>query len=844
MDENLAFGNAYRYRDYVISAFNDDKPYDEFVREQIAGDLLPARDEQDRIENQIATGFLVIGPKMLAEDDPVKMEMDIVDEQLDTIGQAFLGLTLGCARCHDHKFDPVSMEDYYALAGILKSTKTMENFRVVARWQERTVATAAQLAELENARANVARQKADLERMVVAANRGLIDEINSRLADYLLAVADLNAARQVMLALQTPAADEGRSPQAIVVEAEKFVRGNVLVDFSAYGPDIGVIYNKGELPNYAEYEIDLSGRSACQIELRYAAAEARPVRMSINGRPMAESAADLATGSWHPDGQRWQVQGVFVFQAGKNTIRLERDGPFPHFDKLAILPRGWPERAHLKLPASPDELAAQRRLNAALLRQMAHQVSAAATSPLWSLWNRASTAARFADFVSQQTSASPIADLLLAEPPPATLAELARRYQKLYTATGLPLITAQFLFPPGWALPLSSELIAAVGAPAWRAVVPRQPEEAYPNDTRARLNDMRSNLARLEAALPILPEAMAVCDGQPQDLRMHIRGSHWTLGDEVPRRFPRILAGDQQAPIPRDRSGRLELAGWLTDPANPLAARVMVNRLWTWHFGEGIVRSPDNFGRLGQRPTNQPLLDWLARRFIESGWSIKAMHRLIMLSSAYQMSTHFDAHAAKADPENKLWWRFPRRRLDAEELRDALLALSGRLDPSPGGAPLNTENRKYVTGTASVNPTTYQSLRRSVYLPVIRSAVYEMFQAFDFADPSVLSGKRTATTVAPQALFMLNSPVVEEETRHLAARLLARDDLNDAARLRLAYDAIYARDPENRETDQGLEFLRQASDLWRKHASDQPRLRAWQSLCRVLLSANEFIYVE
>jgi mono/diheme cytochrome c family protein len=536
MDENLAMGNAWHYRDYVIAAFNNDKPYDLFLKEQLAGDLLPPGDPDRSAEHLMATGFLCIGPKMLAEDDPVKMEMDIIDEQVDTVGRAFLGLTLGCARCHDHKFDPISQADYYSLAGIFKSTKTMVHFKVVARWQE--------------------------------------------------------------------------------------------------------------------------------------------------------------------------------------------------------------------LPAGPLE---------AVERLRCHQ-----------------------EAVTEKQ---------------AEIAALSR---------------------------------CGLNAPA----------EA--------LGRAYDELATLRKTRPDVPEVMAVSDGKPTNLRIHLRGSHLTLGREVPRQFPRILTGDKQPPFDERQSGRLQLAEWLTQPDHPLTSRVLVNRVWRWHFGEGLVHSTDNFGKLGDRPSHPELLDWLAVRFVEGGWSIKALHRLILLSNTYQMSTTYDERAARADPENRLHWRHDRRRLDAEELRDGILAVGGKLDLTMGGSLYPGANRAYVLGYPNATYDKYDFNRRSVYLPVIRSDVYAVLQAFDFPDPSVPSGERATTTVAPQALFLMNGKLVAENTRHLAEALLADAKLDDAGRVRVAYERAYSRPPTTREAARALDFVRRCEEALTTEKLDEAerRLRAWQSLCRVVLAANEFIYVE
>jgi cytochrome c553 len=546
MDENLSFAHAWHYRDYVVDAFNKDKPFDRFVKEQLAGDLLPAASEAERQEKMVATGFLTVGPKMLAEDDPVKMQMDIVDEQLDTFGQAFLGLTLGCARCHDHKFDPIPTADYYSLAGIFKSTRTMDTFTVVASWHE---------------------------------------------------------------------------------------------------------------------------------------------------RPLASDA---------------DVDILKVYDAVTATLRT----------RLAALERSLPA---LRVAAG----------NGARLT-----------------------------------------------------------------------IEAQIL-------------------------------------------KLREAVAARDQARPVVPMAMAVEEGQVGDLRVLVRGSHLNLGPLVPRRFPQILAGESQRPLDARQSGRLQLAEWLTRPDHPLTSRVFVNRVWLGHFGEGLVRTPDNFGNLGDRPTNQPLLDWLAVRFVSDGWSVKKLHRLILLSNTYQMSTAYDARSAQTDPDNRLHWRMNRRRMEAEQVRDSLLAVGGRLDRMMGGSLLTVPDHNYVVNVSSVTYDRYDTPRRSIYLPVIRSDVYSVFQAFDFADPSVTNGRRDTTTVAPQALFMLNAKPALEGSRDLAQRLLALPG-DDAGRVSAAYERLYSRPASQHDVQRALEFVRRYEKALaeKKVAAAECRLRAWQGLCRVLLASNEFIFIE
>ena len=371
MDENLAYVNAWRYRDYVIKSFNTDKPYDQFVREQIAGDLLPGGTDAERADRLTATGFLVIGPKMLAEDDPVKMRMDIIDEQLDTLGQAFMGLTLGCARCHDHKFDPVTMGDYYGLAGIFSSTKTMKNHTVVAAWNERPLgapspASAALLVEHEKKLAAARAELKAAEARAKAATAARSTEERKRAADYAAAAVEVYRRRGP---LKLVAADPGKNPPAgsVRIESEAFARGNVLKLTDGYGAGIGVIINAGPLPNFAEYDLEVPKAGVYQLAVRYAAADPRPVRVLVNGRLVAGEACGEKTGGWNPDAQKWAAEAVIALPAGKVVVRFERAGPIPHLDRFSLLPMTAEEVA--AAPLSVEQVATDKKLLASVLRQ-------------------------------------------------------------------------------------------------------------------------------------------------------------------------------------------------------------------------------------------------------------------------------------------------------------------------------------------------------------------------------------------------------------------------------------------------------------------------------------------
>lgn len=544
LDENAAHANAWRYRDYVVNAFNTDKPYDQFLIEQIAGDRLETNDAARRRELFIATGFLSLGPKVLAEPDKVKMEMDIIDEQIDTLGKALLGLTLGCARCHDHKFDPIPTADYYALAGIFKSTKTMESLKTIAKWHENPVATPAEKQLREKHAASIAAQKKGVAAFTEKANA------------------------QLLVLLKT--------------------------------------------------------------------------------------------------------------------------------DKL-----------------------------------------------------------------------------------------------------------------------------------------PAKPETQYPKATQEELGKIRAALKQLEDNPPPIVSAMGVTDGNATELPVFVRGNHNTPAKtKQPRRFPQVLSDGK--PLAGKASGRLALARWIADEKNPLTARVMVNRVWRWHFGRGLVATTDNFGLLGDKPSHPELLDWLAAWFMDNGWSVKKLNTLILSSATYQMSTTASPSALKADANNVLLSRAPLRRLEAEPLRDSLLALGGLLDKQVGGFVWTFENYKLVFNHTSEDATTYESNRRALYLPVIRNHVYDLFELFDFPDPGTVNGNRADSTIAPQALYLMNSPLVLRATESMAKALLKEEELTNAQRVQRLYAQVFNRRPTVKETQRAVVFVNNFA---------QDRLANWQALSQALVASNEFLYL-
>jgi len=535
------------YRNYVIAAFNDDKPYDRFIHEQIAGDLLPFKADAERRENLIATGYLANAKRFGSRVDDYPWHLTIEDT-IDNLGRTYLGLTVNCTRCHDHKFDPITNEDYYALYGIFESTRYPWPGIELQQYQRDFVALA---------------------------------------------------------------------PPEVVAKVEKERAAK-----------------KAETDAYAK------GLEAEKKHYEHA----------------AESALD-----------------------------------------------GEAER----------------------IRQVANDLN------------------------------------------------------KLIDAT-------------------------------------------------------RKGAGSLKDPLPY-ETAYAVAEApKAGNAKVQIKGDPLRLGQEVPRRFIGVLGG-QTLSSESKGSGRYALAEWISDPANPLTARVMANRVWHYHFGKGIVQTPSDFGRQGKPPTHPELLDWLARRFVESGWSVKTLHRLILASHAYRMSCDENEAAFAADPADDLLWKFRRRRLDAEAIRDSLLAVSGTLDRRMGGAhPFPamptwdyTQHKPFIA--------VYDNNQRSVYLMSQRIRRHPFFGTFDGAETNMSTALRTTSTTTLQALWMLNDPFVHEQARALAARLL-KERPDDTSRIVRAYALTLGREATAAEAAASLEFLNGVR-------GQLDETQSWEAFTRILFRLNEFVYV-
>jgi hypothetical protein len=883
LDENIAYANAFRYRDYVISSFNSDKSYDRFVQEQIAGDLLePEPHDLDSHERFVGTAFLAIGAKMLAEDDPVKMQMDIIDEQLNTLCQAFMGLTMGCARCHDHKFDPIPTTDYYALAGIFKSTKTMENHKVVAKWFERPLASPSELEQIQSIQQQIETTKTALEQQQRDSSKRVLEGLRNSIADYLLATVELaefetRARDLVGLGKQLDGQAYAVNNGYALIEAEGFQRGGAVHDFDTYGKDIGVILSTGAVDIEFDLEVANAGRYA--IELRYAAEESRPLRILLDGVEIEPSAAVDTTSSWQPAGQAWFEGGVVDLTAGKHVLRFESKTPLPHLDKIALVFQSdgaWPFGEE---PLSLTRWNSTRKLSLAALRLWKDYLDIIRTHNgedlstrrgFFELWLRlCDTQSGFAE-VAQEVYAELEESTPLRQKSPVILrdAVLAARPESLrQLANVYQTIVQQILTQDEAQIGASKAGPEANGTDPYMAevkqlhaeltgkfsplVIPKKNiERYYSSEEHAKAAELTAALSALEQRKPNPPMAMGTTEAEPEDLKVHLRGSHVVLGQLVSRRFPRILAGEVQAPLSQSTSGRLELARWMTQPDHPLTSRVMANRVWHWHFGKGIVSSVDNFGLLGQKPSHPELLDWLACELVQSGWSLKHLHRTIMLSQTYQMGTQYQPEAAELDPENALRWRFQRRRLTAEETRDSILSIGSGIDSTMYGSLMKVQNHSYVNSTGGAGTLNYSNARRTIYLPIIRSGVHDVLQTLDFPDPAMLSGSRETSTVAPQALLMMNSDLMFEQSKNLVEQSMP-PSLDDAQRISVAYHRILKRAPTLEEIIAAATYLQNVRETMLRDSNsttselaNSSDLALWQSLCRVLISSNEFSYIE
>ncbi len=682
-DEDHRYPFAWKYRDYVIEAFNDDLPFNQFIREQIAGDLLPSQDGNEvNRRGIIATGFLALGPKAVAQQDKTKMLYDVYDEQVDVTSKAFLGMTLACARCHNHKFDALLTKDYYSMINIFASTRSFRNpDSHVSGVLEKPLVPKTEWEKYQTARkelqAKQQRAQTELEEIVDSVREPAAKQFAPRMAEFMLA-------------------------------AHKVYAGEAKTE-------------------------DVAAQTTLPVEV-------------VN---------------------RW----VKFLKPGDLTPQHLLEWRNASSDKLAEVAQNYQRQF-------------QTRLNEWLEKMAKWRAAEKAADP------------------GQKKSVSG---------KPAFEAGDDRFFHGVYFAGDGPF------------------------------GVSAKDKTRFSVEQNQRIAELQKEIETLKKSAPAEPElACAIEEGEPVAQKVFVRGDYNSPGEEAPKAFPAILSTFDTKPN-FTGSGRLQLAEWLTQPEHPLTTRVIVNRVWQWHFGEGLVRTPDNFGVTGDKPSHPELLDFLSREFVKRGWSVKTMHRLLMLSSAYQMASNNTDLADNADNDNRLLTRFNRRRLSVEELRDGLLAIDGSIDLTMGGTlqkgrGTDGENNQ---GRLSLNPEKLN--RRTVYIPLRRANLPTLLNLFDFGDATSMTGKRLLTNVSTQALFWLNSEFLTDRSATLAKALLADPSLNDSTRVESLYRRVLNRQAEKSELEQALKYI---AVFKQKSSGENADAKAWQSLCRVLMASNDFLYVD
>ena len=827
---------AYRYRDWVVSAFNRDLPYDRFITDQIAGDLIPGPNGFNG-EGMVATGLLTIGEWGTGDADKEKMMTDIVADQVDVVTRAFMGLTVACARCHDHKFDPISHADYYGLAGIFFSThilpepgaKTAGSPMLKTPIVPKSVIDAS-----ERHKGRLAALEAEQKAATATEARTFARSQIGRTADYLGAAAEVVSTTDGAVSTDAIARGRGLDPATLrrwlaylglVDEGTLLTRpvasmsGVKGVDFWAGPKDppwIGV--NRNDRP-ISILTFTLPPKSVVLHpgpDEPAAVVWTSPIggKVAVEGHVADSDGACGDGAAWSLDrrkGQSWtSLASGSYFNGGKSDVKAAGIELSPGDAlRLVVLPKAEYscDTTTIRFRIIPDGDRPAWDLTAdvvpdLLLGDKGNPHPDRSGQPgVWRFVKLAPVRA-----LRRDDPDSPLSGWLRA---------VDARDTKAADAAGFMVQEA---------------LGRAKGKPLADAITgPGGPYDPAPADlpllARLRLAKRQAEIEALRASIPPpIPVGLVAREGGVpksayegiKDTRIQIRGEYSRLGPVVPRRFPVILAGDAQPPLPDRSSGRLELARWIARPDHPMTARVMANRIWAFHFGEGIVRTPSNFGKLGEPPSDPALLDALARRFIASGWSVKAIHRLLMNSAVYQQSVTACPETVKADPENRLFSRMNRHRLESEAIRDGLLAVSGRLDLTPGGPSFRD----------------IAIPRRTLYLMTIRSDRSSFGPLFDAADATAMVDTRVVSTVAPQALFLLNSPFALEAARAFADRV-RRESSGTEARIARAYRLAYGRPPTAEEIEVGRGLVGNGDDPV-----------AWTGYLHVILCGNEFVFVD
>jgi len=936
------YPQGYLYRDWVVKAFNDDLPYDQFLIEQIAGDLV--NHDRPLHERIPALGLFALGPVYYQDNgEKDKALADEWDDRVDTLVRGTQALTISCARCHDHKFDPLTMADYYGLLGIFASTQ----------YQERPAVSQDVVLAKQQADAAFKQQQLEVDRYLATQARNVREKLIPEIPQYVV------GAWRVMNPLKKKA-----NEKKVVTDVAKQLKLNedLLLRWVAYleeKPASGAV--KSERPYLAGWRqlkkqqdanVDLSDDKAALAEatavgetLRQQAESLLPHRAAllqhfgeevafllesdratiapgviplgnlfddVSGSQLSTALASdvfkstakegglgiarvaqgwghqtsIATGisfnfkslgsddAKHGDivNDGWDVSGGISTTGKRTAANLPRteQGIGMHANALitfdldairraGLIPVDRPltfrvDRAglnddafgsgsvHLAIIASrpqPENAELDAILVASVNGQAAkvekgddaYYFAGELPPPLRGdgkfveITIQLPAEARYLTLVA--TGAGKAGEENSISSDHAVFSGARLEYEPVGSSGGSPdspaAITGE---PPALqdAL-LYSELFSDKGvlAIASKDIANYLTDE--PAKQLASLNKTLDEYKQASDAIKVLM-AHAVSDGQGADMPVYLAGDPRKKGPLAPRSFPAILRNGDSTPFKSSGSGRLELARAIASPDNPLTARVFVNRIWAGHFGVGLVRTPSNFGTLGERPTHPELLDWLAARFISSGWSVKSLHREIMLSATYRLSSSPPpseiSNAQATDADNHLLWRMNRRRLEVEPWRDSVLAVVGNLDRTLGGPSSNLSNGN--------------NRRRTLYGFVSRHQLDDLLRLFDFPDPNITAGQRTVTTVPLQQLFVLNSDFMIAQARAFAARL-TREVSTDDLRVHRAHALLFNRSPSPQELQLGLDFLATTK-------SESAKLTVLEQYSLALLGSNEFAFVD
>ena len=696
---NQPRANAWPYRDYVIRAFNEDKPYDQFITEQLAGDALGV-DE--------ATGFLVAGPwDEVKSPDPVltaNQRADELHDMVSTTGSAFLGLTVGCARCHNHKFDPIPQTDYFAMKAVFEGVKHGER-------KLRAANEGGPEQDLAESRRELMKIERELEEFEPRAQTGVINTNVLR--------APVNTRRNI---------------ERLAPVAAKRVRFTIAKSSDAE-------------PCLDELEVYTAGTAPRNVALASAGAKTRASSVYPN--------SELHRLEHLNDGQHGNSRSWISNERGRGWVEVE----FPEVVTIDRIVWGRDREQRLK-----DRLAVDYRIEVAT---GSNDWQVVASSADRQSYTAGKTAALGVDFAKL----------------PATEANRAKELSRQRTA-------------------LEARIAGLVKSPMiYGGTFVATPEPTF----RFHRGDP---MMKREPVLPGAPGAV------PVKFTLYV-----------------ISSSPTSTSLTENQKRRLALARWMTHPANPLTARVMVNRIWQHHFGEGLVSTPSDFGVNGATPTHPELLDWLASEFVASGWSMKHLHRLIVNSETYRQSSEAREKGLTVDAASRFLWRYPPRRLEAEPIRDAILAVSGRLDLRAGGLGFSffEPNDNYVRVYAPRREWPADTFRRMVYGTVVRQRPDGVFGSFDCPDGGQIAPKRSRSTTPLQAFNLLNSGFMMQQAEFFAARL-EKEAGNDAnAQVQRAFALAFQRQPDRQERDAGAKLIRE---------------QGAKIFCRALFNASEFIYVD